>query len=423
MSEQEKLFEEFPPVTTQEWMNKIICDLKGADFNKKLVWKTDEGFDLRPFYRQEDTGLLPFASTMPGHFPYMRGTRKNGNRWLIRQNIDVEDYSVANKKALDVLMKGVDSLGLIIKDPETISEKNIEKLLEGIHFESVEINFLSNGRAKEILEYFIKSVHKNASGMSHVRGAIETDPLGRLLMNGSICVPLEAGFDFLASLTDSASSLPHFRTIRVNGSNFTNAGTDIVKELGFTLSMASEYMSQLTGRGISSGLAASKIGFCFGTGSNYFFEIAKIRAARLLWSLIVAAFKPENTDSCAMNIHSITSRWNKNDKDPHINLLRTQTEAMAAVLGGTDSLTVEPFDISFRPPDEFSERIARNQQLILKEEAYFDKVADPAGGSYYIEKLTSLIADNAWRLFLEIEEQGGFIEALNKEFFKKAIGK
>jgi methylmalonyl-CoA mutase len=256
-----------------------------------------------------------------------------------------------------------------------------------------------------------------------VRGAIETDPLGRLMINGSLCISLDAGLDYLTSLTEDASFLPHFRTIRVNGSNFTNAGTDIVKELAFTLSMANEYMLQLTQRGISSDMAASKIGFCFGTGSNYFFEIAKLRAARLLWSVIVSAYKPENSSSSVMDIHSITSRWNKSAENPHTNLLRTQTEAMSAVLGGTDSLTVEPFDIVFRQPDEFSERIARNQQLILKEEAYFDKVADPAGGSYYIENLTSLIADTAWKLFLEVEEQGGFIEALNKEFFKKVISR
>ncbi len=423
MSEKEKLFEEFPPVSTEDWMNKIFCDLKGADFNKKLVWKTAGGFDLRPFYRQEDTDLLSYTSLMPGDFPYIRGTRKNGNRWLIRQNIEVEDYSLANKKALDILMKGVDSLGFIIKDPESISERNIEILLKGIHPERVEINFLSNGKAKEILEYFIRSVKKEGFAISEVRGAIETDPLGRLLINGSLCKTLEEGLDYLASITEDASFLPHFRTIRVNGSNFVNAGTDSVKELAFTLSMACEYLSQLTQRGISSDLAASKIGFCFGTGSFYFFEIAKLRAARLLWSVIVSAFKPENRDSCIMDIHSITSRWNKREEDPHVNLLRTQTEAMSAVLGGADSLTVEPFDILFRKPDEFSERVARNQQLILREEAYFDKVADPAGGSYYIEKLTSLIAENAWRLFLEVEEQGGFIEALNKEFFKKVITK
>jgi methylmalonyl-CoA mutase len=422
MSEPEKLFEQFPPVTIREWMDRIICDLKGADFNEKLVWKTNEGFDLNPFYRQEDTDQLSFTSIEPGEFPYIRGTRKCGNKWLVRQNVSVEDYSSANKKALDILNKGVDSIGFIINDPETVSAKNIETLLKGIDPDNSEINFLSHGKAREILEHFIKSVEKEGSAVSKVRGAIETDPLGRLLLNGSLCITPEAGFDYLASLTKDAYSLPHLRTIRVNGSIFTNAGTDIVKELAFTLSMGSEYMSQLTQRGISADMAASKIGFCFGTGSGYFLEIAKLRAARFLWSLIVSAFRPEDPGSGLMDIHSITGRYNKKEDDLHLNLLRTQTESMSAILGGTDSLTVEPFDMITGRSDDFSERLARNQQLILREEAYFDKVADPAGGSYYIENITALIADNAWRLFLEVEDQGGFLEAFNKEFFKKVIG-
>jgi methylmalonyl-CoA mutase len=227
--------------------------------------------------------------------------------------------------------------------------------------------------------------------------------------------------DYLSSIAKTASSLPLFRTIRVNGSNFTNAGCDVVKELALSISMANEYMSQLTERGISSDLAASKICFNFGTGSNYFFEIAKIRAARLLWSLVVSAYNPINAESSVMNINSITGRWNKTVYDPHVNLLRTQTEAMSAILGGADSLTVEPFDIVFRQPDEFSERIARNQQLILKEEAYFDKTADPAGGSYYIENLTSMIADSSWKIFVEIETRGGFLSSLKSGFIQKLI--
>jgi methylmalonyl-CoA mutase len=421
MSKREKLFEQFPPVSTKEWMAKIKADLKGADFIKKLVWKTNEGFEVKPFYRSEDIDGLPYISVLPGDFPYIRGTRNNGNSWLIRQNIDIEDYKLANKKALDILMKGVDSLGFVIKDPESISEKNIETLLKGIHFESVELNFLSNGKAKEILEYLIKAVKKEGANLTKIRGAIEADPLGRLMINGNLCITVESGLDYLAALTREALPLSHFRTIRVDASNFTNAGADIVKELAFGLSMANEYMFQLTERGISSDIAASKICFSFGTGSNYFFEIAKLRAARLLWSLVVSSYKPEKPESSVMEIHSITSRWNKTIYDPYVNLLRTQTEAMSAVLGGADSLTVDPFDMVFRQPDEFSERIARNQQLILKEEAYFDKTADPAGGSYYIEKLTYMIAENAWKLFVEIEEQGGFMSLLKSGFIQKII--
>ncbi len=185
--------------------------------------------------------------------------------------------------------------------------------------------------------------------------------------------------------------------------------------------MGAEYLAQLTHRGIKADTAASKIRFSFSTGPDYFPEIAKLRAARLLWSAVLNGFRTESAGSAGMEIHCVTCEWNKSVSDPHVNMLKTQTEAMSAILGGADSLTVEPCDIIFRQPDEFSERIARNQQLILKEEAYFDKVADPGGGSYYIEKLTYLIAGNAWRQFLEIEENGGFLEALKKGMIHEKI--
>jgi len=409
MSEQEKLFQQFPPVSTQEWMEKIGSDLKGADFNQKLIWKTNEGFDVKPFYREEDIQNLPFISAL------------SGNRWLIRQNIDVRDFGAANKKALDILMKGVDSLGFIINDPESINQKNIETLLNGVYFEGAEINFLPNGRARELISILIEKLKKNNPDLSVLRGSVETDPLGRLMLNGNICIPVEAGLEYLASLVKESEPLTNFRAIRINGSNFSNAGADTVKELAFTLSMANEYLAQLTERGISSDLAASKICFTFGIGSNYFFEIAKLRAARLLWSGIVSKYEPNDRNVSMMNIHSVTGRWNKTLFDPHVNLLRTQTEAMSAILGGTDSVTVEPFDIVFREPDDFSERIARNQQLLLKEEAYFDKTADPAGGSYYIENLTSLIAESVWKLFVSIENNGGYVASLKNGMIQNLV--
>ena len=231
----------------------------------------------------------------------------------------------------------------------------------------------------------------------------------------------ESSFDYLASLTESSSVFPNLRSIHLKASNFNNAGADIVQELAFGISMGNEYLSQLTDRGLSADIAASKVRFSFGIGSNYFSEIAKLRAARLLWSVVQKGYQKAYSVSMKMDIHCVTSEWNKTVFDPFVNMLRTQTEAMSAILGGTDSLTVEPFDIALRQPGEFSERIARNQQLILKEEAYFDKVADPAAGSYYIENLTNLIADNAWKLFLKIEDMGGFLAALKSGFIQKEL--
>lgn len=421
MAQKKNLFDQFPPVTTKEWMDKINADLKGADFNKKLVWKTDEGFEVMPFYRMEDIENLEYINALPGEFPYIRGTKINNNRWLVRQNIEVSDYSEANRKVLTILMKGVDSVGFIITDPESVSENNFRILLNDIHLDIIEINFFCTGKAKEILGIIDKISTERGLDKEKIRGAIEADPIGRLMINGTLCIPVESGFDYLYSLTKSASVFPNFRTIHLNASYFNNSGGDIVQELAFGISMGSEYLSQLTDRGLTADFAASKIRFSFGTGSDYFMEIAKLRAARLLWSVVVKGYKPSDYESLRMDIHCVTSRWNKTVHDPYMNMLRTQTEAMSAILGGTDSLTVEPFDTVSRQPDEFSERIARNQQLILKEEAYFDKVADPAAGSYYIEKLTNLLADNAWKLFLKIEDQGGFLSSLQTGFIQKEL--
>jgi methylmalonyl-CoA mutase len=421
MSEKDKLFDQFPPVTTQDWMDKVQSDLKGADFNKKLVWKTNEGFDVKPFYRAEDTENLMYNDTLPGEFPYIRGTKIKDNSWYIRQSIEVSDYSEANKKALSILMKGVDSLGFIIADPESVSIENFEILLKDIHLESIEVNFLCNGKAKEILECILKIVIERGLDTDKIHGAIEADPIGRLMINGKLCIPVEDGLNYLSSLTRSASVLPNFRTLHINASGFGNSGADIVQELAFGISMGSEYMTQLTERGLNTDVAASKIRFSFSIGSGYFTEIAKLRAARLLWSVVLNGFKPEKSEGIRMDIHCVTTEWNKTVYDPYVNMLRTQTESMSAILGGTDSLTVEPFDIVFRKPDKFSERIARNQQLILKEEAYFDKVADPSAGSYYIENLTTLIADHAWKLFLEIESHGGFLAGLKSGIIQKRL--
>jgi methylmalonyl-CoA mutase len=426
---QKKLFEQFPPVTGKEWIDKITSDLKGADFNKRLVWKTGEGFDMMPFYRRED---LEDLYHMDYFLPLLvrgdtidrsrsKGIPSTGNQWLVRQNIKVTDYSVANKKALEILMKGIDSLGFIIEDPETINEKNLKLLLEGIDPDGTEINFLSGGKAKEIISLLIKIAGENGIKKSLLRGTVEADPLSRLMLNGTLCIPVEAGFDYLASLTKENAGLLYYRNIQVNGSNFVNAGSGAVQELAFAISMAVEYLSQLTDRGLKPEDVASKMRFSFGIGPRYFIEIAKLRAARILWSLVTDAFKPASPIALRMEMHCVTSEWNTTIYDPYVNMLRTQTEAMSAILGGTDSLTVNSFNSAFSEPSEFSERIARNQQLILREEAYFDKVCDPASGSYYIENLTKLIAESAWKLFLEIEDSGGFYSALKSGIIQEKI--
>ncbi|MBN2667556.1 MAG: acyl-CoA mutase large subunit family protein, partial [Bacteroidales bacterium] len=423
-----KIFENFPPVSTDEWIAKIKADLRGADFRDKLVWKTREGFEVMPFYREED---LKHLTHVDGLLPLiLRGNTKEGDsadhgqgvaQWLVRQDIRVNDYPEANRKALDLLMKGIDSLGFIIDDPETINEPYLSVLLEGIDPAGAEINFLSNGKAREIIASIKGILQKKGYNPSSLRGTVEADPLGRLMANGTLCIPVKDGLDYLASLTRETVALPSYRNLQINGSRFTNSGCSAVKELAFSFSMAVEYLSQLTDRGITPDDIASKMRFSFGTGTDYFMEIAKLRAARVIWDVIADSYQPQDKNSFRMEMHSVTKIWTDNVADPYVNILRTQTEAMSAVLGGTDSLTVQPFDIAACPSDEFSERMARNQQLILKEESWFGKVADPSAGSYYIENLTSLIADNTWKLFIEMEKAGGFLEALNSGFLKSQM--
>lgn len=423
-----KLFENFPPVSTDEWMAKINADLRGADFREKLVWLTREGFEVMPFYREED---LKHLSHVDGLLPLMlrngegeRNTSDSGRaaaQWLIRQDINVSDYREANLKALDILMKGVDSLGFIISDPESVSEENISVLLDGIEPCGAEINFLPNGKAREIIAALKSIMQRKGINPSSLRGAVEADPLGLLMADGSLCIPLEDGLDYLASLTRETKALQSYRNIRIRGSCFTDSGCSTVQELAFCFSMAVEYLAQLTERGISPDDAASAMKFSFGIGTDYFMEIAKLRAARIIWDVIADSYAPADKSSFRMEIHSVTRKWNDQPEDPYINMLRTQTEAMSAIIGGTDSLTVNPFDITTGQPDEFSERMARNQQLILKEESWFGRVLDPAAGSYYIEELTSLIAEDSWKLFLEMEDKGGFLEALNSGFVKSKM--
>ncbi len=415
---EQQLFNDFPPVSTEAWMEKIKTDLKGADFEKRLVWRTNEGFNVRPFYRAEDLKSLTYLNVLPGEFPYIRGNDVKAEGWLVRQEIKVTDMVSANKKALELLTKGVTSLGFYFEDDTLITEDNISSLLEGINIEDVEINFEVKVGYKKLVEVLASLFN----GKKKVKGSINFDPLGIFSITGKTCRSFDEVFAYAKEILDSLKEQSKFRTVSVNAKYFNNAGASIVQELAFALSLGNEYLLQLTEKGVAIDDVANNVKFNFGIGSNYFMEIAKLRAARLLWANIVEQYNPESKESGKMHIHCETSEWNKTIYDPYVNLLRTQTEAMSASLGGTQSLTVLPFDAFYKTPDDFSERIARNQQLLLKEESYFDKVEDVAAGSYYIENLTNSIATEAWKLFIETEDKGGYLSALKAGFIQKLIG-
>lgn len=417
MADNSKLFSEFPPVTTQAWMDKIIADLKGADFEKKLVWKTTEGFKVNPFYRAEDLEGLKQTEALPGEFPYVRGTKKDNN-WLVRQDIEVQDAKAANAKALDILNKGVDSLGFTLQKKD-VNEASIATLLEGIYPDAVELNFkvcvkLSATFLTLLTAYYTKKGYD----LAVLKGSVNFDPIRRLLTRGK---ELDNYLEVTEEVIRAAAQLPKYRVIGVNAIALNNAGAYISQELGYALAWGAEYLTKLTEKGLAADEAAKRIQFNLGVGQNYFMEIAKFRAARLLWAQIVDSFAPQSSCSAKMKIHAETSTFNKTIYDAHVNLLRTQTEAMSAALGGVDSLTVTPFDITYKTPDDFSERIARNQQLLLKEESHFAKVVDAAGGSYYIENLTASIADQAWKYFLSIDEKGGFFTAVKEGYIQDQV--
>ena len=415
------LFSDFPKVSTQEWMDKITADLKGADFEKKLVWRTNEGFNVQPFYRSEDLESLNYLESQPGEFPYVRGNNAKTNKWFVRQDIIVKDAKEANEKALTVLTKGVDSIGFVIEDKELVSEANIEALLKNIISDDVEINFNACCGNKKLVESVVAVLNKMNRTHAKVKGSIDFDPIGSVTIKGKACLATDKALDRAKEIVEVAKNFPQFKTIAVNAKHYNNAGASIVQELAFGLAMGNEYLSQLTERGLSINEAAANLKFNFGVSGNYFMEIAKLRAGRMLWAKIVEAYKPTGVEVCKMHVHSETSEWNKTIFDPNVNMLRTQTEAMSASLGGTQSLTVQPYDSLYKDSDEFSERIARNQQLLLKEESHFEKIVDPSAGSYYIENLTNSIAEQAWALFVEVEEKGGYLAAMKEGFIQGLV--
>jgi len=415
------LFAEFPPVSTQQWMDKITADLKGADYNKKLVWKTNEGFDVQPFYRAENMDEVSFLNSLPGEFPFVRGTKKTNNEWLVRQSIAVTDLAEANKKALNYLMRGVDSLAFVFNGGE-LTVADLDVLLKDVCLPAVEVNFVGCC-SKKATEAFVAYVNKAGYALAEVKGSVEYDPFGKFAVTGLLRNGAEHVLANAAKLIEQTSEMKKFKTLAVNGKNFGNAGASAVQELGFSLAQGAEYLTALTEKGVEIDAVAKKLKFNFSVSANYFMEIAKLRAARLLWAQIVKAYGPKCECSAKMTIHAETGSWNKTVYDAYVNMLRTQTEAMSASIGGADSITVLPFNAAYEASNEFSDRIARNQQLLLKEESHISKIVDPAAGSYYIEELTASIAENAWKLFIDVQEKGGFIAALREGFIQAEVKK
>lgn len=414
----QKLFAEFPPVSTEQWEEVIIKDLKGADYEKKLVWKTHEGFSVRPYYRAENLSELKVLDSKPGCFPYIRGT-KNCNNWLVRQDYCAcdGDYEKANKEALDGLVKGVEAVGFCIGG-KALSVEEMSTLLNGIKVDACEINFCDCClKAKEVISSFLAVAKAQGVKPEDIKASFDFDPLRTLTTKGTLC---DKAFESLKEAIEMVAEYPGIRVIGVEAYEFNKAGSSITQELAFALAAGNEYLAKLTELGVEAKEVAKRIKFTFSVGSVYFMEIAKFRAVRALWANIVDAYGVEGCGQ-KIKVHAVTSQWNQTVYDSYVNMLRGTTEAMSAAIAGVDSLEVLPFDYCYKAPSEFSNRIARNIQIILKEESHFNKVVDPAAGSYYIETLTQSILDSSWALFKEVEAKGGYVAAFKEGYVQSEI--
>ncbi len=415
------LMSEFPPVSTEAWEEVIAADLKGADRTKKLVWRTLEGFDVQPYYRAGDLAPLKHLDSQPGQFPFVRGVCSK-NHWKVRQTIEVRHPKSANAEALKILMSGVDVIGFLIPDADEYLPSDLDQLLQGIDLRAVEVAFVGTG-SYNVYQHFIDKITAEGIDPDQVRATFEIDALGKMNKMGRFpCGGNGEGcMEILSGVIRQAMPYKHLRPINVNASLIHNCGASIVQELAFALAMGHEYIVRLLDHELTVDQIVRSMKFNFSIGTNYFMEIAKLRAARMLWANIVKSYNPEKGCSAKMRIHAETSAWNQTVYDPYVNMLRGTTEAMSAAIAGVDSLEVTPFDRAYQRPTEFSNRMARNVQNLLKEESHFDQVTDPSAGSYYIESLTASIAEQAWKIFLEVEKIGGYVQAMRDGYVQGLI--
>ena len=381
--EAEHLLDEFPAVSTQLWEDAIQKDLKGGDYTKKLMWQSPEGVAVKPYYRREDIDGLAIDQ-MPGSIPYLRGSRATGG-WRIREEIEAADPEHANRDAQHALAAGAEEIAFLRAAVGNGSD--LAMLLENLQGASVHIE-----NADEVIISLLCQRLKETPGPTKISTGF--DPM--------------ANPEFAAEMIRSAP--PAMVPFTIHGERFEEAGATAIQELAFTLAAGIDFLAEMDVLGVEIDRAADAVGFAFSIGANYFFQIAKFRAFRLMWARAVESIGGSR-EAARAEIHARTSLWNKTVYDPHVNVLRATTEAMSAALGGADSVCVTPFDSCYKMPDEGSRRLARNTQLMLKHEALMTQVVDAGAGSYYLEAMTDALARDAWKLMQQIEAEGGYGKA------------
>jgi methylmalonyl-CoA mutase len=439
-----KLLAEFPPVSYDDWRKLVEIELKGALFDRKMFSTTSEGVKLHPIYRPADTANLAHIDSFPGFAPFVRGASASGyagRPWAISQEINCASPFEFNHAARNSLSRGLNALNMVLDqatrngyDPDWAQPEqlgrgglsvatlgDLDRALEGIDLEKISLFIRSGASAMPFAALLIALARKRGKPLANLRGCIEMDPLGVLSHEGTLPQSLASAYDEMAALTSwAARHTPGLQTVCVHSRAWHEAGGHAVQELAFTLATGVEYLRELNQRGLDVNAVAPGMRFAVTTGVNFFMEIAKLRALRMLWSRAVGALGGD-ASAQALSLHVRTSQRNKTVNDPYNNLLRATVEAFAGVMGGCESMQVGAFDEVIRRPDDFGERLARNTQLILQKECSLENVLDPAGGSWFVETVTADLAARAWKLFQEVEKLGGMQAALRAGFPQQAV--
>lgn len=440
----ERLLTEFPEHTREEWREAVDKLLKGKSYEKIMLTKTYEGIILDPLYRKEDVAELANQEEIPGQGSYLRGTKAEGYQtetWKVAQEITCPTPKQFNEALLHDLNRGQTAVNIVLDeatklglDPAQseigkvgkngLSVANMEDLnvaLNDVVIDCIDIQIQAATVAMPMAAMLVAVAKKRNLATANLAGIIGMDPISELAEKGSINLSMTQAFDEMHQLTSWAKeNAPKLRTISVNGTPYRNAGGSAVEELSFAFATAVKYIREMLNRGLTIDEIAPRMAFNLAVGANFFMEISKFRAARVMWSNIVEEFGG-NAESRKIYIHARTSLYNKTTFDPYVNMLRTTTEAFSGVVGGVDSMHVGAFDEVVRVPDEFSRRISRNQQIMLAEECRLDHVIDPAGGSWYIENLTNNLMEAAWKNFQLTEEAEGILNLLEKGEAQKAV--
>lgn len=436
-------FDEFPITSYEEWKVEAEATLKGAPFEKRLMTKTYEGITLEPLYVDRSLEGIAQLDTLPGREDYLRGTSPAGyigKLWSMAQGCDEilpEESNTAIKKELS---GGSDTVHLILdqatKDgtcpnwTKGESEerglslstlKDVEDLLADIDLNKQGVHLFAGPSAAPILGLFAARAKEKSADLSGWKGCIGADPVGSLVEKGSLPCSMDQLMDEAASAIGWAKkAAPALKTILIRGDVYHDGGANAVQELAYSMATAIEYIRAMEARGLDVDSIASSIRFSFSLGANYFMEIAKLRAARIFWSQVVKAFGGTG-QSCKMDILASTSRFTQTVYDPYVNVLRATSQSFSAVVGGADTLWVKRFDDAVRPGTEQSRRISRNIQILLQNEFNLTQTIDPAGGSYYVEKLTDDILKKSWEAMQGIEAKGGIIKALQSGCLQKEV--